>query len=106
VEVAGLANMILALSVIVKTLLILITEFFCLASLALFQGFDPRNPCSFKLLVMLDCDDVLVASVRSIRTGEIERCILEKAAAWILGFVSPSWVDNIGVWSRFGGVWR
>jgi hypothetical protein len=103
VEVAGLANMILALSVIVKTLLILITgNLFASPSLALVvKDFDPQNPVH-SLFVMLDVMVLWLLVVRSIGLARVSGASFGKAAAWIFGI----WIAFMGVIIGFGATVR
>ena len=103
VEVAGLANMILALSIIVKTLLILITgNLFASPSLALVvKDFDPQNPVH-SLFVMLDVMMLWLLVVRSIGLARVSVASFGKAAAWIFGI----WIAFMGVIIGFGATVR
>jgi hypothetical protein len=103
VEVAGLSNMILALSVIVKTLLILITgNLFASPSLALVvKDFDPQNPVH-SLFVMLDVMVLWLLVVRSIGLARVSGASVGKAAAWIFGI----WIAFMGVIIGFGATVR
>jgi hypothetical protein len=103
VEVAGLANMIMVLSVMVKTLLILITgNLFASPSLALVvKDFDPQNPVH-SLLVMLDVMMLWLLVVRSIGLARLSGASFGKAAAWIFGI----WIAFMGVIIGFGAAVR
>ena len=94
VEVAGLSNMILVLSVIVKTLLILITgNLFASPSLALMvKDFDPQNSVH-SLLATVNVMSLWLLTVRSIGLARLSGVSIGKAAAWIFG-----------IWIAFAGI--
>jgi hypothetical protein len=103
VEVAGLSNMILALNVIVKTLLILITgNLFASTSLALVvKDFDPQSSVH-SLLAMMDVMVLWLLTVRSIGLARLSGASIGKAAAWIFGI----WIAFTGVMIGFGAAVR
>jgi hypothetical protein len=103
VEVAGLSNMILALNVLVKTLLILITgNLFASTSLALLvKDFDPQN--SFhSLLTMMDVMVLWLLTVRAIGLARLCGASVGKAALWIFGI----WIVFTGAIIGFGAAVR
>jgi hypothetical protein len=103
VEVAGLSNMILALGVIVKTLLILITgNLFASTSLALaVKDFDPQNSVH-SLLTMMDVMVLWLLTVRSIGLARLSGASVGKAALWIFGI----WIAFTGAIIGFGAAVR
>jgi len=103
VETVGLSNMILALGVIVKTLLILITgNLFASLSLTLvLKEFDPQNPVH-SLLAMMDVMIWWQLIVRSIGLARLSGASLGKAAAWIFGI----WIALMGVMIGLGAAVR
>jgi hypothetical protein len=103
VEVAGLSNMILALSVIVKTLLILITgNLFASPSLAfMVKNFDPQNSVH-SLLARMNVVVFWLLAVRSIGLARLSGASIGKAAAWIFGI----WIAFTGVMIGFGAAVR
>ncbi|MFZ0826069.1 MAG: YIP1 family protein [Verrucomicrobiia bacterium] len=103
VEVAGLSNMILVLSVVVKALLILITgNLFASPSLALaVKDFDPQNSVH-SLLAMVDVMVLWLLTVRAIGLAGVSGASLGKAAAWIFGI----WIAFTGVMIGFGAAVR
>ena len=103
VEVAGLSNMILALSVIVKTLLILITgNLFASTSLALaVKDFDPQNSVH-SLLATVNVMVLWLLTVRSIGLARLSGVSIGKAAAWIFGV----WIAFTGIMIGFGAAVR
>jgi hypothetical protein len=103
VEVAGLSNMILALGVIVKTLLILITgNLFASPSLALLvKDFDPQNSVH-SLLTMMDVMVFWLLTVRSIGLARLSGASVGKAALWIFGI----WIVFTGAIIGFGAAVR
>jgi hypothetical protein len=86
VEVAGLANMIMVLDVVVRTLLILVTgNLFASPGLALaLKQFDPQNP-AHTLLSLASVTVFWVMLVRSIGLSRLTGASLAKAAAWVFG---------------------
>ena len=103
VEVAGLSNMILALSVIVKTLLILITgNLFASPSLALMvKDFDPQNSVH-SLLAMMNVMVFWLLTVRSIGLARLSGASVGKAAVWIFGI----WIAFTGTLIGLGAAVR
>jgi hypothetical protein len=103
VEVAGLSNMILALNVIVKTLLILITgNLFASTSLALLvKDYDPQNSVH-SLLTMMDVMVLWLLTVRSIGLARLSGASIGKAAAWVFGI----WIAFTGMIIGFGAAVR
>ena len=102
-EVAGLSNMILALNVLVKTLLILITgNLFASTSLALLvKDFDPQNAVH-SLLTMMDVMVLWLLTVRTIGLARLSGASLGKAALWIFGI----WIVFTGAIIGFGAAVR
>jgi hypothetical protein len=103
VEVAGLSGMIVALSIIVKTLLILITgNLFASPSLALvIKDFDPQNTVH-SLLAMMDVMVLWLLTVRAIGLSRLSGASFGKAAAWIFGI----WIVITGAMIGFGAAVR
>jgi hypothetical protein len=103
VEVAGLSNVILSLSVIVKTLLILITgNLFTSPSLALLvKDFDPQNSVH-SLLAMMDVMVIWLLTVRGIGLARMSGASVGKAAAWIFAI----WLAFTGAMIGFGAAVR
>jgi hypothetical protein len=86
VEVAGLANAVLVLAVIVQTLLIVgLGNLFATASPALLvKDFDPQNP-SHSLLAVANVMTVWLLAVRSIGLARLSGVPFIRAAAWVFG---------------------
>jgi hypothetical protein len=103
VEVAGLSNMILALHIMVKTLLILITgNLFASTSLALLvKDFDPQNTIH-SLLTMVDVMVLWLLTVRSIGLARLSGASVGKSAAWVFGI----WIAFTGIMIGFGAAVR
>jgi len=103
VEVAGLSNMILALNVVAKTLLILITgNLFASTSLALLvKDFDPQNTFH-SLLTMMDVMILWLLAVRSIGLAKLSGASAGKAALWIFGI----WIAVTGTIIGLGAAVR
>jgi hypothetical protein len=103
VEVAGLANMILVLSVIVKTLLILITgNLFASPSLALVvKDFDPQNSVH-SLLAVVNVMTLWLLAVRSIGLARLSGASAGQAAIWVFGI----WAILTGAMIGFGAAVR
>ena len=94
VEAAGLASMISALDVLVKTLLILgMNNLFASPSLALFlKQFDPQNP-AHSLLAILNLMTFWRLAVLSIALARLSRVSFTKAALWVYGI----WAAGMGL---------
>jgi len=103
VEVAGLANMILVLSVIVKTLLILITgNLFASPGLALVvKNFDPQNSVH-SLLAVINVMTLWLLAVRSIGLARLSGTSTGRAAIWVFGI----WAILTGAMIGFGAAVR
>ena len=86
VEAAGLANMILVLDVVVKTLLILVTgNLYASPSLALaVKDFDPQNPLH-ALCTLVNVMLFWALLVRAIGLARLSGTTLGKAALWVFG---------------------
>jgi Yip1 domain len=86
VETAGLANMILVLDVVVRTLLILVTgNLFASPSLALaVKDFDPQNTLH-GLCALVNVMLFWVLLVRSIGLARLSGVSIAKAALWVFG---------------------
>jgi len=86
VETAGLANMIMVLEVVVRTLLILVTgNLFAAPSLALtVKEFDPQNTVH-SLLAVVNVMLFWVLIVRSIGLARLSGASVGKAAVWVFG---------------------
>jgi hypothetical protein len=94
VEVAGLANMILALDAVVRTLLVLLTgNLFASPSLALaVKEFDPQNTVH-SLLALVNVMLFWILVVRAIGLRRLTGVSMGKAAAWVFG-----------IWAAYTGV--
>jgi hypothetical protein len=103
VEVAGLSGMIAALSVMVKTLLILITgNLFASPSLGLLaKDFDPQNPVH-SVLAMADVMVLWLLAVRAIGLAKLSGASLGKALAWIFMI----WIAISGLMIGFGAAMK
>jgi hypothetical protein len=103
VEIAGLANMILILDVVVRTSLILITgNLFATLSLALVvKDFDPQNSVH-SLLAMVNIMTFWLLAVRSIGLARLTGASVGKAAAWVFGI----WIVLTGAMIGFGAAMR
>ena len=86
VEIAGLANMILVLEVIVRTLLILVTgNLFAAPGLALLvKDFDPQNTLH-SVLALGNIMLFWVLMVRSLGLSRLSGASVGKAAVWVFG---------------------
>src|SRR5690348_12400114 len=86
VEIAGLANMILILDVVVRTLLILITgNLFSTLSLSLLvKDFDPQNTIH-SLLAVVNVMTFWLLTIRSIGLARLTGASVGKAAMWVFG---------------------
>jgi hypothetical protein len=108
VEAAGLANMILVLEVVVRTLLILVTgNLFASPSLALaVKEFDPQSTVH-SLLALVNVMLFWVLIVRSIGLARLSGASVGKAAAWVIGIWAAYTGTLIGlgaaVRAAFGG---
>ena len=103
VEVAGLANMILVLDVIVRTLLIIITgNLFASLSLTLaLKEFDPQNALH-SLLAMVNVMVFWLLIVRAIGLARLSGASIGKAVVWIFGI----WIVLAGIMIGFGAAMR
>ena len=99
VEMVGLANIILALDVVVRTLLIVVTgNLFAAPSLALLiKEYDPQNTLH-GLLALANATVIWILIVRSIGLARISRVTFAKAAVWVVGL----WVLQTGTLFGFG----
>jgi hypothetical protein len=86
VEIAGLANMILVLDVIIRTTLILITgNVFSTLSLALLiKDYDPQNTVH-SLLAVVNVMTIWVLMIRSLGLARLTGAPLVKTAGWVFG---------------------
>lgn len=87
VEAVGLANVILALDAVVRTLLVLwLNNVYATPSMALLvlNGFDPQNP-AHSLLGMVNVMTFWVLAVRAIGLARLSSISLAKAAACVFG---------------------
>ena len=103
VEVAGLANMILVLDIVVRTLLVLITGN-VLATLSLSflaKDIDPQSTV-YSLLALVNVMTIWQLAVRSIGLARFTGASMAKAAAWIFGI----WIVLSGILVGFGAVVR
>lgn len=103
VEIAGLANMILVLDVVVRTLLVLITgNLFATLSLTLVvKDFDPQNTL-YSLLALVNVMTFWLLAVRSVGLARLTGASAAKAAAWIFGI----WIVLSGILIGFGAAMR
>jgi len=103
VEVAGLANMVLVLDTVVRTLLILVTgNVFASPSLALaVKDFDPQNSLH-GLCALVNVMVFWVLSVRSIGLASLGGASVGKAASWVFGV----WIAYTGTLFGLGLAWR
>jgi Yip1 domain len=103
VEIAGLANMILVLDVVVRTLLVLITgNLFATLSLTLvLKDFDPQNTFH-SLLALINVMTIWLLAVRSIGLARLTGASVAKAAIWIFGI----WIILSGILIGFGAAMR
>jgi hypothetical protein len=103
VEIAGLANMILILDVIVRTLLVLITgNLFATLSLTLaIKDFDPQNTLH-SVLAMVNVMTFWLLTIRSIGLARFSGASVAKAAAWIFGI----WIVLTGIMIGFGAAMK
>jgi len=103
VEAAGLANMILVLEVVVRTLLILMTgNLFASPSLALtVKEFDPQN-IVHSLLAVVNVMLFWALIVRSIGLARLSGVSVGKAAIWVFGI----WAAYTGTLIALGAAMR
>jgi len=103
VEIAGLANMILILDVVVRTLLVLITgNLFATPSLALvIRDFDPQNTLH-SMLALVNVMAFWLLAVRSIGLARLTGASVAKTAAWVFGI----WIVLMGMMIGFGAAMR
>jgi hypothetical protein len=109
VEAAGLANMILALEVLVRTLLVLITgNLFATPGLGLLvlKDFDPQNVVH-SLLSVVNVMVLWLLLVRAIGLARLSSASVGKAAVWVFGIgaVLTGAIIGLGAAMRaaFGG---
>jgi hypothetical protein len=98
-EVAGLAAMIMALSAVVKTLLIVVTGnlYAALSPILFVKHFDPRNPLH-SFLALLDVMTFWVLAVRSIGLAKLTGATFGKTAVAVFGV----WLVISGLMIGFG----
>jgi len=103
VEIAGLANMILVLDVIVRTSLVFITgNLFSTLSLALLvKDFDPQNTLH-SLLAVVNAMTLWLLAVRSFGLAKLTGASVGKAVAWVFGI----WIVLTGAMIGFGAAMR
>jgi hypothetical protein len=103
VEIAGLANMILILDVVIRTLLVLITgNLFTTLSLTLvLKDFDSQNTL-YSLLALMNVMTLWLLAVRSIGLAKLTGASMAKAAVWIFGI----WIVLSGILIGFGAAMR
>jgi hypothetical protein len=103
VEVAGLANMILVLDTVVRTLLILVTgNLFASPSLALVvKDFDPQNTLH-GLCALVNVMLFWALLVRSIGLARLSGASTGKAALWVFGI----WIAYTGTLMGLGAALR
>ena len=103
VEIAGLANMILILDVVVRTLLVLITgNLFSTLSLSLLvKDFDPQNTIH-SLLAVVNVMTFWLLAVRSVGLARLTGASVAKAAVWVFGI----WIVLTGIMIGFGAAIR
>jgi len=103
VEIAGLANMILVLDVVVRSLLVLITgNMFATLSLTLVvKDFDPQNTL-YSLLALVNVMTFWLLAVRATGLARLIGASVAKTAAWIFGI----WIVLSGVLIGFGVAMR
>jgi hypothetical protein len=103
VEVAGLANMILVLDAVVRTLLILVTgNLFASPGLALaVKDFDPQNTLH-GLCALVNVMLFWALLVRSIGLARLSGASISKAALWVFGI----WAAYTGAIMGLGAVLR
>lgn len=99
VEVAGLANMVLLLESIVKTLLMIVTSnIFASPSLVLLvKEFDPQNPVH-SLLALVNVLVFWMLAVRAVGMARLSGATFARAAAWVFGI----WIGYNGLLLGFG----
>jgi hypothetical protein len=103
VEIAGLANMILVLDVIVRTLLVLITGnlFAALSLMLAVKDFDPQNTFH-SVLALVNVMTFWLLTIRSIGLARFTGAPVVKAAAWVFGI----WIVLMGLIIGFGAAMR
>jgi hypothetical protein len=103
VEAAGLANMILVLDVVVRTLLILVTgNLFASPSLALaVKDFDPQNTLH-GVCALVNVMLFWVLWVRAIGLARLSGVTVGKAALWVFGI----WIAYTGALMGLGAALR
>lgn len=103
VEIAGLANMILILDVVVRTMLVLITgNLFTTLSLSLvIKDFDPQNTFH-SMLAVVNVMTIWLLVIRSIGLARLTGAPLGKAAAWVFGI----WIVLTSMMIGFGAAMK
>ena len=103
VEIAGLANLILVLDVVVRTLLVLITgNLFATLSLTLVaKDLDPQNTI-YALLALVNVMTLWWLAVRSSGLARLTGGSAAKTAAWIFGI----WIVLSGIMIGFGAAMK
>ena len=103
VEIAGLANMILILDVVVRTFLVLITgNLFSTLSLSLLvKDFDPQNTVH-SLLTVVNVMTFWLLAIRSLGLARLTGAPVAKAAMWVFGI----WIVLTGIMIGFGAAMR
>lgn len=103
VEIAGLANMILALDVVIRTLLVLITGnlFTTLSLTLLLKDIDPQN-AFYSLLTLVNVMTLWQLAIRSIGLAKVTGASAAKAAVWIFGI----WIVLSGILIGFSAAMR
>lgn len=99
VELVGMANMIVVLEAIVKTLLIVVlSNLYASLSLAmLIKHFDPQNPLH-GMAVYVNIMTFWVLAVRAVALARLARASFLKAASWVFGI----WIAYSGVFIGIG----
>jgi hypothetical protein len=103
VEIAGLANMILVLDVVVRTALILITgNLFSTLSLSLLvKDFDPQNTLH-SVLALVNVMTFWLLTIRALGLARLTGVSVVKAAVWVFGI----WIVFMGLMIGFGAAMR
>jgi len=103
VEMAGLANMIVVLEVVVKTLLIVgLGNLYAAPSLVLLvKQFDPQN-MTHSLLALVNVMTFWVLAVRAVGLARLSGASFTRAACWIYGV----WAAYTGLFMGFGLVMK
>lgn len=103
VEIAGLANMILVLDVVVRTLLVMITGnlFAALNLTFVARNLDPQSTL-YGLLALVNVMTLWVLAVRSIGLARFTGISVARTAAWIFGI----WLVLSGIMIGFGAAMK